>query len=260
MDIKEKAKEYAEGKALSAITIAVEEAYATGYQEGYADGIANREKPEAPIKYNIVSYIQSEDFSKACNFSPSVISRAFHECRFSWQRELLQSLLGKLKEKKDSNTVLFIVSKAIWKNEKFVLSLSMNEIKLLADCSLSCLTELIGHIRKSQEVTMGDLRQIATCLELLLGLLRTRALDDINIKSLFAPNSDLNNKFLEQIKIFEKYCISRKYSLKSFLEIQIDSKSVAPGVPILVSACKIFLLCEDESDSIRITGLELESD
>ena len=134
---------------------------------------------------NIVSYIQSEDFSKACNFSPSVISRAFHECRFSWQRELLQSLLGKLKEKKDSNTVLFIVSKAIWKNEKFVLSLSMNEIKLLADCSLSCLTELIGHIRKSQEVTMGDLRQIATCLELLLGLLRTRALDDINIKSLF---------------------------------------------------------------------------
>ena len=209
---------------------------------------------------NIVSYIQSEDFSKACNFSPSVISRAFHECRFSWQRELLQSLLGKLKEKKDSNTVLFIVSKAIWKNEKFVLSLSMNEIKLLADCSLSCLTELIGNIRKSKEVTMGDLRQIATCLELLLGLLRTRALDDINIKSLFAPNSDLNNKFLEQIKIFEKYCISRKYSLKSFLEIQIDSKSVAPGVPILVSACKIFLLCEDESDSIRITGLELESD
>lgn len=57
MDIKEKAKKYAEGKALSAITIAVEEAYATGYQEGYADGIANREKPEAPIKYNIVSYI-----------------------------------------------------------------------------------------------------------------------------------------------------------------------------------------------------------
>ena len=57
MNITEKSKEYAEGKALSAITTAIEEAYATGYQEGYADGYANREKPETPIKYNIVSYI-----------------------------------------------------------------------------------------------------------------------------------------------------------------------------------------------------------
>lgn len=57
MDIKEKSKEYAEGKALSAITTAIEEAYATGYQDGYADGYANREKPETPIKYNMVSYI-----------------------------------------------------------------------------------------------------------------------------------------------------------------------------------------------------------
>lgn len=57
MSITEKSKEYAEGKALNAITTAIEEAYATGYQEGYADGYANREKPETPIKYNNVSYI-----------------------------------------------------------------------------------------------------------------------------------------------------------------------------------------------------------
>ena len=57
MSIEEKSREYAEGKALSAITTAIEEAYATGYQEGYADGYANREKPETPIKYNLVSYI-----------------------------------------------------------------------------------------------------------------------------------------------------------------------------------------------------------
>ena len=60
MNMKEKAKEYAEGKALSAITTVIEEAYAAGYQEGYADGYANREKPETPIKYNKVSYIDLE--------------------------------------------------------------------------------------------------------------------------------------------------------------------------------------------------------
>jgi hypothetical protein len=57
MNITEKSKEYAEGKALSAITSAIEDAYAAGYQEGYAAGYENRDKPEEPAKYNNVSYI-----------------------------------------------------------------------------------------------------------------------------------------------------------------------------------------------------------
>lgn len=57
MDIKEKAKAYAEGKAQDAITTAIEEAYAAGYKDGYDDGYANREKPDAPIKYKNVIYI-----------------------------------------------------------------------------------------------------------------------------------------------------------------------------------------------------------
>lgn len=40
MDITEKAKMYAEGKALEAITSAIEKAYAEGYKDGYKDGIA----------------------------------------------------------------------------------------------------------------------------------------------------------------------------------------------------------------------------
>lgn len=40
MDIEERAKMYAEGKALEAITSAIEEAYANGYRDGYKDGIS----------------------------------------------------------------------------------------------------------------------------------------------------------------------------------------------------------------------------
>ncbi len=57
MDITEKSKEYAEGKALNAITTALEDAYAAGYREGYAAGYENRDKPEEPAKYNNVFYI-----------------------------------------------------------------------------------------------------------------------------------------------------------------------------------------------------------
>lgn len=43
MDIKEKAKAYAEGKAQDAITTAIEEAYAAGYKDGYNEGLSSRD-------------------------------------------------------------------------------------------------------------------------------------------------------------------------------------------------------------------------
>ena len=57
MDITEKAKSYAEGKALDAMTTAIEKAYASGYKDGYDDGYANREKPESEVKYEDLKYV-----------------------------------------------------------------------------------------------------------------------------------------------------------------------------------------------------------
>lgn len=57
MDIKEKAKEYADGKVLNAITAALEEAYMSGYKDGYDDGYADREQPQSEVKYEKLTYI-----------------------------------------------------------------------------------------------------------------------------------------------------------------------------------------------------------
>lgn len=57
MDIKEKSKEYAEGKALNAISAAIEEAYVEGYKTGYQDGYDARDKI-SPIELDYgVSYL-----------------------------------------------------------------------------------------------------------------------------------------------------------------------------------------------------------
>ena len=49
MEIEEKAKNYAEGKAISAITAAIEKAYIDGYESGYQDGCAKSELPKEVI-------------------------------------------------------------------------------------------------------------------------------------------------------------------------------------------------------------------
>ena len=46
MEIEEKAKRYAEGKAISAITAAIEKAYIDGYKSGYRDGVTKRVPPK----------------------------------------------------------------------------------------------------------------------------------------------------------------------------------------------------------------------
>lgn len=54
MDIKEKARKFAEGKALSALNQAIEEAYAEGYRDGYKD-----REGELPVEFqeNEIEYI-----------------------------------------------------------------------------------------------------------------------------------------------------------------------------------------------------------
>ena len=46
--IEDKAKEYAEGKALSAMTSAIEQAYIDGYNAGFQDGL-NHQKPPIEV-------------------------------------------------------------------------------------------------------------------------------------------------------------------------------------------------------------------
>ena len=57
MNIAEKSKEYAEGKALNAFSAVIEEAYAEGYKAGYQDGYDTRDKT-SPIELEYgVSYL-----------------------------------------------------------------------------------------------------------------------------------------------------------------------------------------------------------
>ena len=57
MDIIEKSKEYAKGKAFEAMTAAIEEAYSSGYKDGYNDGFAEYRKKYVNELKNGVEYV-----------------------------------------------------------------------------------------------------------------------------------------------------------------------------------------------------------
>lgn len=61
MDIKERAKQYAEGKALEAITSAIEQAFVEGYNQGYTEGRADEKNSRTVTTsiddYDIVTFV-----------------------------------------------------------------------------------------------------------------------------------------------------------------------------------------------------------
>lgn len=57
MELIEKSKEYAKGKAFDAMTAAIEEAYSAGYKDGYDDGFAENRKIYVNQFKNGVEYV-----------------------------------------------------------------------------------------------------------------------------------------------------------------------------------------------------------
>ena len=51
MNITEKAKKYAEGKAMNALTSAIETAFEDGYLAGYQEGLMNQESKNGEVEY-----------------------------------------------------------------------------------------------------------------------------------------------------------------------------------------------------------------
>ena len=221
---------------------------------------------------NIVDFILQKEFYKDCYFSDRILGKSLHDCKKNWQKEYLKNLLNSINEaenknnktnnyKKVNNNAFKIISKSIWKNSNFALTLSLGDIIVISKYTVSVLKNEISEIsKKNNNDVESHLNSIVSCLELLLGLLRTRNIEDLEIKKFFAPNSNLNNEFLINLNTLEKLCLENNYQLKSFVKIEIDKKLNTENIPVLLDACKIFLLCEDESDSIRITGLELDNE
>jgi hypothetical protein len=175
---------------------------------------------------------------------PQAIGFALGDLSKAWQRYLF-GLLTK-------ETLYFTINVcafAVWRAPQFVEQLRIEEISLLLDCVSERLARL-----QAQQGEDGTLYISLLPLELLLGLLRTRASDDPEIRTLLHPHKKITKQLAEQIDRIEE--IIANSNIRLFSRVQIDvPKPEGVRTPDLLYALRLYLTGDDGANAIHITSV-----
>lgn len=166
-----------------------------------------------------------------------------------WQLRVFRLLASR-----PDNATLSVFSYAIWRYVRIVERFSVKEILPLLDVLLLSLGQLVPTQRED-----GNQYMSSRPLELLLGLLRTRASEDPEIRMLLQPHQKITKQLAEQIDRIEQVVAESNTTL--FSRVQIDvQKPEGVRTPDLLYALRLYLTGDDGANAIHITGVSDSDD
>lgn len=165
-----------------------------------------------------------------------------------WQKAVLSKLIAN-----PSNAALSVFAYAIWRESGVVEKFSVLELKTILTALSERLEKIISApARDSRE---GKWRQAATeTLELLLGLLRTRASSNTEIKMLLQPHQKITKELAKQVERVTK--IVAQSNIRIFSRVQINiQKPAGDRTPDLLYALRLYLTGDDGANAIHISSV-----
>ncbi|WP_244980069.1 DNA-binding protein [Achromobacter insuavis] len=173
-----------------------------------------------------------------------------------WQIALLSKLVAR-----PTGDVLRVLAYAIWREQHLLEKLSCVELKSV----LNTLETLLGSIKpcpptKGRRAVVNWARATKEPLELLLGLLRTRASADSEIKMLLQPHQKRTRELAKQVERVTEIVARSNVGLFSRVQIRLQ-KPAGDRTPDLLYALRLYLTGDDGANTIHISGVtDSESD
>ena len=170
-----------------------------------------------------------------------------------WQKALLSQLVAN-----PTSDALRVFSYAIWREQHFVEKFSLADLRTI----LNSLSIMLGNIKqcpprkheKDKWTARSWIRATTEPLELMLGLLRTRASVDPEIKMILQPPQQITNKLAKQIEHVTDIVLQSNVPLISRLQINIQ-KPEGDRTPDLLYALRLYLTGDDGANIIRISNV-----
>jgi hypothetical protein len=188
---------------------------------------------------------------------PRAIGFALGDVSQEWQQDIFHRLVSH-----PNNDAISVFCYAIWRERNFVERFSLSELKALLQVLLKRLNNIcsVQASDLNNSSTKWDWKRATTeSLELLLGLLRTRASDDPAIRILLQPHQKITKHFAEQIDRVEEIVAESNISLFSRLQIDVQ-KPEGVRTPDLLYALRLYLTGDDGANVIHITGISDSDD
>jgi len=180
--------------------------------------------------------------------APGAVGFALGDVSQQWQQDVLSQLIAN-----PSNDALTILANAIWREQHVVERLNFAELQTV----LEVLSE---RLRKISAAPQTDLRNkswqraVTGTLELLLGLLRTRASSNPETKMLLQPHQKITKELAKQVERVTEIVALSNISLFSRVQINIE-KPEGDRTPDLLHALRLYLTGDDGANAIHITRI-----
>jgi hypothetical protein len=166
---------------------------------------------------------------------PQAIGFALGDVSEQWQKYALSKLVTH-----PTKDALRVFTYAIWREQHFV--------------GKFCFKELQSVLAVLQEVLIKTTVATAWPLELLLGLLRTRASSDPEIKMLLQPHQKTTKELAKQVERVTEIVAQSNVPLFSRVQINIQ-KPEGDRTPDLLYALRLYLTGDDGANAIHIKSV-----
>ncbi len=168
-----------------------------------------------------------------------------------WQISLLNECLSK-----PAKQMLTILAHAAWRNKYFILRLSPDIVSRIANQLISEQTMLLKQTKWNE----NNVEYLTRCLELLLGLLRSRDSEDALCKQLLQPSEKITKDFAGVIEEVIVRFAKNPIELKSRVSLDLEGKAQDDKTPDLLYALRMYLTGNDAANAIRVTGIIEDSE
>ena len=189
-------------------------------------------------------------------FEKRSLAYALGDVGESWQKKLFDQLVNC-----QNDDALRVFAYAIWREQNFVDKFTAEQIQSVLDR----LNKMLANIQPSysqqrtndKPMVRNWFRDTAEPLELLLGLLRTRASSSAEIRMLLQPHQKITKELLKQVdRIIDIFAKSPRLFLFSRVQLgQLPAKPEGDHTPDLLYALRLYLTGDDGANAIQITGV-----
>jgi len=175
-----------------------------------------------------------------------------------WQKELFANIW-----RCDPNDAQRVFAYAIWRWPHFVEKFSLEEFESVFDELRMMLSKIKKcppkNDAKDKWTVRNWVRATAEPLELLLGLLRTRASTDPEIKRLLQPHQKITKELAKQVERVTEIVEQANVNLFSRVQINV-TKPEGDRTPDLLYALRLYLTGDDGANAIHITSISDSDD
>jgi cold shock CspA family protein len=180
--------------------------------------------------------------------NPQAVGFALGDVSEQWQKVLLSKLVAN-----PTNDSISVFAYAIWRERSIVEHFPLSD---LADI-LRGLSERLEKINSAAIALVRGKdwsRATTGTLELLLGLLRTRASFNPEIKMLLQPHQKITKKLAKQVERVTEIVAQSNINLFSRVQINIE-KPEGDRTPDLLYALRLYLTGDDGANAIHISSV-----